>query len=56
MGQVVNTSVVKMSENGRTVTLSVDPTVIRAASVGFLALYYLTSHLRDHDQGLPNDL
>lgn len=33
VGQVVNTSVIKLSENGRTVTLSVDPTVIRSASV-----------------------
>lgn len=33
VGQVVNTSVLKMSENGRTVTLSVDPAVIKSASV-----------------------
>lgn len=38
VGQVISTSVTKMSENGRTVTLSVDPSIFRAASVSFLSL------------------
>ncbi|KAF8323027.1 hypothetical protein DL93DRAFT_2049827 [Clavulina sp. PMI_390] len=33
IGQVINATVTKVSENGRTVTLSIDPSIIRSATV-----------------------